>query len=317
MISEIRVFIDISMLFLELLRSAEDNVDSNQHIIQQSQRVLRGMTWSGYFYNLFTSEPPTVQTGSASSSLGNSSAQLPRSELKISPPDAQAKEDLVNSSVIKSPASGKLQAQDDALLEVSRSLGELHQIGIAMGETLDSHNQSLDRLGAKTKALEESTLEVLLRSSQLISRSNGGNAEYLGEYRLEITFPRRGFLGVVDDKLVVHSREDLSTTFRVFVKENHIFGLQSVMSLRYLATGTFVSISAHSYRFNKSSESYVDLSGDQTGIFFLDCNWGRGGWLKFIDDEYGFKLSGSVSDKSEIALFRAVFVRKNPHEKAG
>lgn len=301
----------------EMLRSAEDNVDSNQHIIQQSQRVLRGMTWSGYFYNMFTSEPPKVQTGLVASSVGNSGPQLPRTETTNSPQDAKAGVDIIKSSSNKSSTSSKLQAQDDALLEVSRSLGELHQIGISMGETLDSHNQSLDRLGSKTKALEESTLEVLLRSSQLISRSNGGHAEYLGEYRLEVTFPKRGFFGVVDDRLVIHSRPDLSTAFRIFAKENHIFGLQSIMSLRYLATGTFVSISAHSFRFNKSAESYLDLSGDQTGIFFLDFNWGGGGWLKFIDDDYGFKLSAGVGDKNQIALFRAVCIGKNPPKEGG
>jgi hypothetical protein len=262
------------------------------------------MTWSGWFYNLVTPTPaePSTLAGrdtnsqgsrsSASSSIGNQSFDA----LKV------------DRAALGLEVGNASYSSDATMLEVSRSLDELHRIGVTMGETLEAQTATLDRVSDKTDKVASSTLDVALRSAQLVSRSRGSMGELVGEFIFQATYSKE-FLAVDGDTLVMSRVSDLASTFRVYVKENLIFGIQSSKTLRFLSTGTFVPISAYAPEFTKHTECHLDLNAETTGLFFLSYNWGAGGWLKYIDSNSGFFLSSGSSDQKRIITFKLLRVK--------
>jgi hypothetical protein len=261
------------------------------------------MTWSGYFYNIFTSEP----------SLTSSDVEAKKVQPNVNQPVTnnliRSSNPVANASARQELLQGNQMQGDNSLNDVSRSLDELHRIGITMGETLDNHNVTLDRLNDKSEKVQDSTLEVLLKSSLLISSSSSSKCELLGDYCFNLH--TGGFLAVTGDYLSLSSVQDLSTTFRCFVKEQHIFGLQSLKTFKFMATGYFTPVSVHNSQFIKSSYCYLELNGEYSGIFMLNCNWGGGGWLKFGAREGEFALTSGIRDKDNRVLVRALLIGKN------
>ena len=200
----------------------------------------------------------------------------------------------------------KRKEQDQALDVVSRNLAELHHISVTMGESLDQQNQKLDTIAAKTDKVNDDTLQVLLKSSQLIDRHSSVVPLYLGEYCFELH--TGGYLAVQDELLVISPPvADLSTTFRCFSKGENIFGMLSSRTMKYLATGYFTPISVSGVQFNRAAQMHIDLSGEYNGMLMLSCNWGSGGWLKFSGTgSHDFKLTTSLKDKDNRVLLRAI-----------
>jgi hypothetical protein len=200
------------------------------------------------------------------------------------------------------------QSSDATLLEVSRSLDELHRIGVTMGESLEAQTATLDRISDKTDKVASSTLEVALRSAQMVSRSRSTPGELVGEFMFQATYSKE-YLAVDGETLIMTRVSDLASTFRVYVKENLIFGIQSSKTLKFLSTGTFVPISAFAPEFTKHTECHLDLNAETTGLFFLSYNWGAGGWLKYIDANSGFFLSSGPTDQKRIVTFKVTRVK--------
>lgn len=282
----------------ELLDSSQQNLESNEHVVQQSLRVVRGMTWSGYFYNMFCSDPSIDKdrvrrlTSPPAEPVAGSPAAPPTSRLQ------QRLELLSPSSV-----DNKIEdPHDDALDLVSRHLSELHEISVTIGETLDKQNQQLDGISSKTERVTDATLEVLLKSSQLINRNSSVKAVFLGEYCFELQ--TGGYLGVQDEQLVIAPPlPDLTTKFRCFSKGENIFGMMSCRTLKFVCTGYFTPVSCSATEFNRAGEMYLDLSGEYNGALMLSCNWGYGGWVRFAGSD--FKLTSSLRDKDNRILVRA------------
>ena len=174
--------------------------------------------------------------------------------------------------------SKKKNEQDAGLDAVSHNLAELHDISVMMGESLDAHNSKLDTIVSKTDKVNDTTLEVLLKSSQLIDRNSSVKPVFLGEFCFELH--TGGYLSVQDEMLVIGPPiADLSTSFRCF-KKGDIFALLCSRTMKFLATGYFTPVSVSGMQFNKATHMFLDLSGEFSGILMLSTNWGSGGWIK-------------------------------------
>ena len=189
---------------------------------------------------------------------------------------------------------------------VSRNLAELHDISVVMGEALEAQNSKLDNLAEKTDQVNDATLEVLLKSSQLIDRNSTVVPEFLGEFCFEVH--TGGYLAVQDEQLVIGAPiADLTTTFRCFSKGENIFGMLSVRTMKYVAAGYLTPITVSGFKFNRAAQMYIDLSGEYNGVLVLSCNWGYGGWLKFSGSgSSDFKLTSGLRDKDNRVLVRAL-----------
>jgi hypothetical protein len=300
--------------------------------MQQSLRVVRGMTWSGMFYNMVRSDP-SLDADRASGSAGGlggaaSAGAGPRVQgggggvmqsqtQSQTQTQTQRKEELVSGAAVGSSSSSsrsgavsdKRRAQDAALDAVSRNLEEMHRISITMGESLDSQQHKLDSISDRTDRTNDATIEVLLKSSQLIERNSSIKPIYLGEYCFELH--TGGFLSVQDEQLVIAPPiAEMSTTFRCFNKGD-IFSMLSRRTMKFLATGYFTPITVSGMKFNSAAHMFLDLSGEFNGILMLSCNWGSGGWLKFGEGG-AFTLTSGLKDKDNRVLLRAIPLKPDP-----
>lgn len=270
---------------------------------------MRGMTWAGYFYNMVHSEPSIDAASRSGEPRGQNPSYRTRtggggSASAVGDVSLHLKEGLMERSGAP-PLSVKRSAQDDALDAVSRNLAELHNISLVMGQSLESQNEKLDELAAKTDKVNDATLEVLLKSSQLIDRNSNVQPIFIGEFCFELH--TGGYLSVLDEMLVIGAPiADLSSTFRCFSKGDNLFGLISARTMKFVAAGYFTPVTVSATQFNRAAQMFVDLSGEFNGILILSCNWGSGGWLKFSPGSSDFKLTSSLRDKDNRVLLRAI-----------
>lgn len=191
---------------------------------------------------------------------------------------------------------------------------ELHDIGVQIGEQIDQQNMAIDRIEEKTLRITDQTLAVTLKASQLTQRASNSNDGLIGTYQF-IDQESGYFLSVNNADLLLVAKEDLSTQFFCFLKENTIYGMQNAKTLKYLCSTVWGPIKSLGTSFGRREECHLSLSGDITGIYFLQTNWGTGGWLKGSapgdSTDGGIKLNtvtSSISDKVGVLLLKPICI---------
>jgi hypothetical protein len=286
----------------EDLQSAEDTIEANEYNLQKALTVLRGMTWTGMIYNIFAKEsPPSDVLGKQHDTL---SGKRPALETSVN-------EKAFTSRVESIPNDGDDEKIMNNLLS---AVTELHDIGVQIGEQIDQQNTAIDRIEEKTLRVTDQTLAVTLKASQLTQRASNSNDGLIGTYQF-IDQVSGYFLSVSNADLLLVPKEDLSTHFFCFLKENTIYGMQNAKTLKYLCSTVWGPIKSSGTSFGRREECHLSLSGDVTGIYFLQTNWGTGGWLKGsvpADSTNGAislnTVTSNISDKVGVLLFKPVCV---------
>jgi hypothetical protein len=316
-------------LLSEQQLSAANNIETTEHALEKSLRVLRGMSWSGMFYNLATPEQKP-STSIASRHQRDIYASHPdmlkyktdRAELFDS--NEATKSSI--SGVGKGGISKTLDQQDADLLQLSGALHHLENIGLEINKSLQTQNELTTELEEKTDQVNDIALATILRSAQLTQRAKNSHEMTLGDYTL-FDMKTSQYLSVHGTALVLSSRFDRSSLFRVSVKESHILGIQSHLTLRYLGINLFGKVCVTSSHFGSYEETFLDLDSSKgsTGILFLASNWGGGGWLQYgdaviaEDETLGggmicSNVSKSITDVTKKVQLRAILV---PPESVG
>jgi hypothetical protein len=258
--------------------------------------VLRGMTWTGMIYNMFSKEPTasdaigrqeqSVQSKSAQSEI--TSKRIPAEELAT--PRAKSPNEV---------------SEEDMLSKLLETVTNLSEISVHMGEQIGLQNESIDRIDEKTVRVTEQTLAR-------ISNSTDG---FVGTY--QFVEEDGWLLSVRNTELLLIPKEDISTLFFCYLKEPNIFGIQSAKTLKFLCSTVWGPVMAVGDSFARKEECYLSLSAELTGIYFLQTNWGVGGWLKnneqlgeVVDkDSVALKsVTANISDKNGILLMKPVRV---------
>jgi hypothetical protein len=279
------------------------------------------MTWSGMFYNLAT--PETQPSASLASKHHR--------EIYASHPDMlkykTERKELFDSSDSNKPsrepqgqgASKKLDQQDADLLRLSGALSHLENIGLEINKSLHTQNELATELEEKTSQVNDIALATILRSAQLTQRTKNSNEAYLGDYTLfDITTSQ--YLSVHGTSLVLSSRFDRSSLFRLSVKESYLLGIQSHLTLRYVGINIFGKVCVTSSHFGSYEETFLDLDSYKgiNGILFLASNWGGGGWLQYGEPMDGKEegshgiicsnVTKSITDVTKKIQLRAILV---------
>lgn len=294
----------------EVLQSSEDTIEANEYVIQKSMRVLRGMTWSGTIYNLFTPDP-TLQKVESSDLKINSI-----SEGQVCREDSDIQE--TNNPL------------DSDLKEISANLSELTEIGVMIGTNLQIQNKSLDRISQKAAIITDASLAVTLKASQLLNKNNRKRPDHIGRFQFMET-TKSMWLSVREldgtiELLPIYERSQRCTQFDCFVKEENIFCMMNCKTLKCIGTTWLGAIRALGNRFGRQEECFISLSLSQqedlsegateaeieTGILFLAANGGSGGWLKAPKDGQTTltQVTKSVVDRKDIILFQMQRVRR-------
>ena len=132
-------------------------------------KTVRGMTWTGMFYNMISADrqsnvshhdgtsTTTTSTTTTSAPSSSSSAQHQHNELMG-----------MSSSSASSAANDKNEL--DLLLT---SVTQLHDISLSLGQKIEQQNATLERMEEKATRVNDQTLAVTLKASQLTQRSSG------------------------------------------------------------------------------------------------------------------------------------------------
>ena len=271
--------------------------------------VLRGMTWTGMIYNMFTKEP------TASDIVG-------RQELTVQPRSTQI-ELLHENKPAEELAKLGIQtenelSEEDMLSQLLQTMTNLCEISVHMGEQIDQQNDSIDRIDEKTVRVTEQTLAMTLKTSQFVHRISNSADGFVGTY--QFVEDDGWFLSVSNKELLLVPKEDISTLFFCYLKEPNIFGIQSAKTLKFLCSTVWGPVMPVGDSFARREECYLSLSAEMTGIYFLQTNWGVGGWLKGNEhqgkavDKGGIVLktvTANISDKNGILLLKPLLVEES------
>jgi len=188
------------------------------------------------------------------------------------------------SELLDGVTSKKVDQQEEDLMKLTVTLHHLENISLEINKSLQTQNELTTELEEKTQQVNEIALATILRSSQLTQQAKKSLEMFLGDYSL---FDEKTghYLSVHGTNLILSSIFDRSSLFRMYVKESHLIGIQSHLTLRYLGINLFGKVCVTSNTFGSYEETFIDLDNcqDSQGILFLASNWGGGGWLQYGD----------------------------------
>lgn len=292
---------------IEQQLNAANNIETTEHALEKSMRVLRGMTWSGMFYNMTTSEPKPLP----------SIASKHQRDIYASNPD-MLKYKTERNELLEGTSQKSVDPHEAELLKLSGTLHHLENISLEINKSLVTQNELADELEEKTNQVNDIALATILRSAQLTQRAKNSLEMYLGDYSL-FDEGTSQYLSVHGTSLILSSLFDRSSLFRVYVKESHLIGIQNHLTLRYLGINMFGTVCVTSTHFGSYEETFLDLDncrGSQ-GILFLASNWGGGGWLQYghpVDPNdpsrgvFCTSVTKSINDTAKKVQIKAILV---------
>ena len=285
-------------------------MEANEYILQKAATILRGMTWTGMVYNMFSKESPPADV------LGRQVPIHDAADGYTSIKSLQFQGDLAGKdSLSAKKAMNDGRSEEQMLSELLSSVTDLHDIGVQMGVQIDQQNFISDRFEDKTSRVADQMLDVTLKASQLTLNLRKSDEGFLGTYQF-IERNSGRFLSVDDTRIVLVPNEDLSTLFFCYLKETSIYGLQNAKTLKFLCSSVWGPILAQGCSFGRREECHLSLSEDSTGLYFLQTHWGTGGWLKQSirnDGKNEVKevldiATANISDRKDMLLLKPVLV---------
>lgn len=257
----------------EVLTSIENNLESQDAMMDQALRKIRGMTWSGTFYNTYSDVVTTIS--SAIPLTINNNPQAEKTTKEADPTPYEQKE-------VKSTATATVteKSEEDKLLDdIFSAASALKQMGLAMGQQLGDQNQHLETIEKKSDQLHDKTLSVSIKASQL-TQKEAKKDRYLGTFQFINTSNSFLLSAAPDDSLALTNNADTSTLFQVILRQDTIVGLRNERTGKFVGITMWGSIAVSGNYFGSQEECFMELTGNDTGILFIAKNWGAGGWLK-------------------------------------
>lgn len=271
-----------------VLNSSLDTLEANEHLLNKAMTTLRGMTWSGYLYNSYSSTKefvagnyvPNVVERKKDSQNDCTTGSVYRPTIK-------------QTNNLLFPPTTNLSEEDATLNQISSAVTTLHQMGLEIGNQIDLQQSALNNIATKTEEITDQTLAVTIRSSQLNDRTHKRKPRYFGTYQFVDT-TTGNFLSVQGTSLVLSSAASRGTIFNIYTKEESLYGIQSEKTQKYLGCNLWGNIIVNSDNLGTQEECYININNECTGILFTARNWGAGGWLKIISNTDNTK--GVVKD---------------------
>jgi len=304
----------------ERLRGVEDTLESHEYVLNKSSTLLRGMSWSGWLYNLVTADPPPPPTHVAQFTASASS-------IKVSQQQQQQQRSSSIDSAARVDDEGGTWRESQQLDNIQARVEEIHSIAVSLSRSVGSQNESIERIEAKTEQVKDKTLSNTLKAAQVSASVFRSRDAYVGSFQF-IEQASGKYLAAVGEDLRLVVTPDKSTFFECFEKggvrerstaqylgvasqpihdDGILIGLKSGKTLKYIGSTWIGSIKVLGNVFGAQEQCHVKLNGEPTGIFVLSLNWGAGGWLKApqADGEALTNYTANVADKSNQLLLTA------------
>lgn len=297
----------------EALDHVEDLLEDSNDLVTQSMRVLRGMTWSGSLYNVYSDITSSLSGKANSDEIIKDESPLVRYHAKFDKPESA--ESSSSSTLLRSSPqrSSRVDGEEAVLDELSTALETIKVLGVAMGEKLQQQNEQLDRIDTMTDRVYDKTLAVTIKSSKL-SRYSTEQGEYVGTFQF-LTDNDAFMLATHGDSLVLTRTADLSSLFKCVVRQATVLGLQSEVTGKFVGCTMWGNVAVMGEYFGSQEECIIDITGKSSGLLLAARNWNAGGWLKMnsscfeIANDEPIVIStttSSITDRSDILMFKAV-----------
>lgn len=139
----------------EQLDSTNNNIKRTEELHTMSSWILRNMTWSGWFYNLFTRLPVIKQRETNELNKINESSKQnvfinKNKMINIDNIDNKNKDQKENKYI----AYNSILFNSE-LTEIEKTLKNIHNTGIKIGEKLDEQNKKLNETSSKSDIMNE------------------------------------------------------------------------------------------------------------------------------------------------------------------
>ncbi|KAJ8613950.1 hypothetical protein CTAYLR_008792 [Chrysophaeum taylorii] len=266
----------------ETIRHAQTAVDSNQHLIDKSGRVVRGMTWWGWVQNAFSSPPapPEPQPRATRRTPPAVSREAPAGLVRHASVVAAPREAASSSR----PRDARLREQQEYLGELSQGLEELLEVGGAIGERVEEQAEAVPKLHASVEHLWQSTRHVTRQAGRVMeSYATRATPKLLCHVALREVESRR-YVRARGDVVALSDEVDVlraTCRFALYEKRAHLLGLQSTVSKLYVGITFSGAIKCAATRFGRWEEFDIDLTRpNATPILCVAANFGAGCWIR-------------------------------------
>ncbi len=301
----------------ESLQNTENLLEENEELIKQSLRVLRGMTWTGSIYNIYSDIAGALSTTASKQPDTTESTGHQRettNELKHIPAPLYRSQQIT----INTEKFSCANPEDAALDELAKAVDTLKNMGIVIGQQLQQQNSQIDRIDSASDIIHDKTLEVSIKATKLGKQSKTDAGVYAGTFQFLAT-NHLFMLAANGESLVLTTSADPSTLFRCYIRQNTIVGLQNEVTGKFIGCTIWGTVAVSGEYFGSHEECYIDLDGNESGLMFAARNWGSGGWLKMNTEippeayqpglEFQIVVSSTTSnmtDRTDIVNFRAI-----------
>ncbi|KAL3670342.1 hypothetical protein V7S43_004652 [Phytophthora oleae] len=315
----------------EQLGRSERVLDETQATVDMSKRVLRGMTWSGWFYNKFSTAPQLLVNKSANEiAMG---FICPECKVMFESPDQlgmhygsvhekrggggsrnheenRAGGGQVGRHQEQSQVAGnsKEDVHDKFLRDLEPQLVELKEQSLALGSALGTQNEQLGRLDSKIGRVHHDMKKVGIQANKLAGR------KIPVVFRFRCAFQEvntRRFLRDVEGEALLGADVVVDgCTFRAYTMgdDSDVWGFQSEKSSNFLGINRYGNLKVQGADFN-SYEQFLVEAKTSTPLFCLSSYFGLGGWVTLRGPSNTNNLTiirGTPENKAQAAHFRIV-----------
>ncbi|CAI5734793.1 unnamed protein product [Peronospora destructor] len=311
----------------EQLGRSERLLDETQATVDMSKRVLRGMSWSGWLYNKFSTSshfstnrksdeiamgficPECKVIFKSSEQLGthysNSHEKKEETSTNIDARWTEARELQEQSQITGNSVE---DIHDTFFQHLEPQLAEMKEQSLAFGNTLDMQNQQLDRLDSKIGRVHHDMKKVGI----LVNKIAGKKMPVEFRFRCAFQEVQTGrFLQDVDGEALLDADVVVAgCTFRAYTlgDDSDVWGFQSEKSSYFLGINRYGNLKVRGADLN-SYEQFLVESKASTPIFSLSSFFGFGGWIarkgSVVDNNLTI-IRGSPENKSSAAYFKIV-----------
>ncbi|KAG7379656.1 hypothetical protein PHYBOEH_011817 [Phytophthora boehmeriae] len=311
----------------EQLGRSDRVLDETQATIDTSKRILRGMTWSGWVYNKFSTAPQlSTTTGPHEIVMG---FICPDCKVKFASPEqlgvhygnvhkdvgvrreARQVDASVQQRQLRTENKSVSKSEDvheKFLQDLEPQLAELKQASLALGSALDSQNAQLDQLDSKIGRVHHDMKRVGIQANKLAGRKVPVMFRFRCAFQEAKT---RRFLRDVDGEPTLSAEVVVDgCTFRAYTlgDDSDVWGFQSEKSSQFLGVNRYGNLKVRGADFC-SYEQFLIEAKPKTTIFCLSSYFGLGGWIatrEAVDATNLTIIRGTTENKSHAAQFSLV-----------
>ncbi|EQC36504.1 hypothetical protein SDRG_05956 [Saprolegnia diclina VS20] len=310
----------------EQLDQTETALDVTQHVVEQANYVVRGMSWSGWLANKFAKEP----------SLAHPPASAPSKEIamgficpecRVAQVSQHALMEHYEAAHTSLPATASLPSkrsddQDDVfasdngltkeqaayLAALGPQLLELKHASKGISNHLDMQLAQIDRIEAKSEKTKDDMRLVTAKATKLTSSLLTISPQFRCAFQ-ELT-TQKFVANVNGDPLVCKDAASADCLFRAYTlaDSTDMWGFKSESSGLFLGLNALGAMRIQGAGLKSYEQFAIDVSRPETTLFSFASCFGLGGWVSMRPDGSLFCVRRTSTNKDLAALFKLVRV---------